>query len=328
MASSSDSSVDLATVDALELLPDNSAANWHSYAHSVEVLLSSVVVSGYNLRSVVFQEGGGLQPVAPTAPTGPAPAHPGAEPSPPSDPPTFAPNVNDPQSSETAIRTYRTNLQEHLRLQLRYEDDRRIYDDAAARYNKYQEDLDTYTAELADYTTKINAWRVADRRALAILLATIPSSLKRELTFLLLPPVATASRPFRSAGRCHSLRPYQGGQCCGQTTHATETCFKALSDEWFARGNTGTPPRWSALNPRPTPLEVRSSPLYEPPSSTHAHQALAPPHQQHQQQQQQQQLGNQQQGSQHSPFLPGLVGVLPLQPISRVRPRRRLQVAV
>ncbi|CAI5937093.1 unnamed protein product [Closterium sp. NIES-64] len=138
--------------------------------------------SGYNLRSVVFQEGGGLQPVAPTAPTGPAPAHPGAEPSPPGDPPTFAPNVNDPQSSETAIRTYRTNLQEHLRLQLRYEDDMRIYDEAAARYNTYQEDLDTYTAELADYTTKINAWRVADRRALAILLATIPSSLKLELS--------------------------------------------------------------------------------------------------------------------------------------------------
>ncbi|CAI5984722.1 unnamed protein product [Closterium sp. NIES-64] len=182
MASSSDSSVDLATVDALELLPDNSAANWHSYAHSVEVFLSSVVVSGYNLRSVVFQEGGGLQPVAPTTPTGPAPAHPGTEPSPPGDPPTFAPNVNDPQSSETAIRTYRTNLQEHLRLQLRYEDDRRIYDDATARYNKYQEDLDTYTTELADYTTKITVWRVADRRALAILLATIPSSLKRELS--------------------------------------------------------------------------------------------------------------------------------------------------
>ncbi|CAI5980595.1 unnamed protein product [Closterium sp. NIES-64] len=127
-------------------------------------------------------EGGGLQPVAPTAPTGPAPAHPGAEPSPPGDPPTFAPNVNDPQSSETAIRTYRTNLQEHLRLQLRYEDDRRIHDEAAARYSTYQEDLDTYTAELADYTTKINAWQVADRRALAILLATIPSSLKCEFS--------------------------------------------------------------------------------------------------------------------------------------------------
>ncbi|CAI7788604.1 unnamed protein product [Closterium sp. NIES-54] len=144
---SSDSSIDLATVDALELLPDNTAANWHSYAHSVEVLLSSVVISNYNLRSVVFQEGGGLQP-----------------------------------SSETAIRTYRTNLQEHLRQQLRYDDEKRIYDDAAARYSKYQEDLDTYTADLADYTMKITAWRVADRRALAILLATIPSSLKRELS--------------------------------------------------------------------------------------------------------------------------------------------------
>ncbi|CAI7766197.1 unnamed protein product, partial [Closterium sp. NIES-53] len=178
---SSDSSADLATVDALELLPDNTAANWHSYAHSVEVLLSSVVISGYSLCSVAFQEGGGLQPVAPTAPIGPVPTHPGAEPSPPGDPPTFAPNVNDPQSLETAIRTYRTNLQEHLRQHLRYEDEKRIYDDTAARY-KYQEDLDTYTADLADYTTKITAWRVADRRALAILLATVPSSLKREFS--------------------------------------------------------------------------------------------------------------------------------------------------
>ncbi|CAI5938840.1 unnamed protein product [Closterium sp. NIES-65] len=327
MASSSDSSVDLATVDALELLPDNSVANWHSYAHSVEVLLSSVVVSGYNLRSAVFQEGSELQPVAPTAPTGPAPAHPGAEPSPPGDPPTFAPNVSDPQSSETAIRTYRTNLQEHLRLQLRYEDDRRIYDEAAARYNTYLEDLDTYTAELADYTTKINAWRVADRRALAILLATILSSLKRELSptssshlwrllvdlfdrqdvatlYTLIKEFGTLSMDSTSGAAAFTCRVLDLARRLatldvrgGQTTHATETCFKALSDEWFARGNTGTPPRWSALNPRPTPLEVRSSPLYEPPSSTHAHQALAPPQQQHQQQQQQQQLGNQQQGS-------------------------------
>ncbi|CAI7856244.1 unnamed protein product [Closterium sp. NIES-54] len=125
---------------------------------------------------------GGIQPVAPTAPTGPVPTHPGVDPSPPGDPPTFAPNVNDPQSSETAIRTYRTNLQEHLRQELRYEDEKRIYDDAAARYSKYQEDLNTYIADLADYTTKITAWRVADQRALAILLATVPSSLKRELS--------------------------------------------------------------------------------------------------------------------------------------------------
>ncbi|CAI7807656.1 unnamed protein product [Closterium sp. NIES-53] len=86
---------------------------------------------------------------------------PGAEPSPPGDPPTFALNVNDPQSSETAIRTY---------------------DDAAARYSKYQEDFDTYTADLANYTTKITAWRVADRHALAIVLETVPSSIKRELS--------------------------------------------------------------------------------------------------------------------------------------------------
>ncbi|CAI7851533.1 unnamed protein product [Closterium sp. NIES-54] len=31
------------------------------------------------------------------------------------------------------------------------------------------------------------------------------------------------------------------GHCCNQTTHPAETCFKALSDEWFALGNTAPP---------------------------------------------------------------------------------------
>ncbi|CAI5982362.1 unnamed protein product [Closterium sp. NIES-65] len=179
---SSDSSVDLATIDALELLGDNSAANWHSYAHSVEVLLSSVIVSGYTLRSVVFQEEGGLQPIAPSAPTGPPPDEPGPEPESPGDPPSFAPDVNNPQSVETAIRAYRNTLNDHLRRQLRYEDDKRAYDKAAARHRDYHAQLATYTTRLASYTSDIAAWRIADRRALAILLATIPSSLKRELS--------------------------------------------------------------------------------------------------------------------------------------------------
>ncbi|CAI5972566.1 unnamed protein product [Closterium sp. NIES-64] len=170
------------TIDALELLGDNSAANWHSYAHSVEVLLSSVIVSGYTLRSVVFQEEGGLQPIAPSAPTGPPPDEPGPEPESPGDPPSFAPDVNNPQSVETAIRAYRNTLNDHLRRQLRYEDDKRAYDEAAARHRDYHAQLTTYTTRLASYTSDIAAWRIADRRALAILLATIPSSLKRKLS--------------------------------------------------------------------------------------------------------------------------------------------------
>ncbi|CAI5984044.1 unnamed protein product [Closterium sp. NIES-65] len=172
---SSDSSVDLAAINTLELLGDNSAANWHSYAHSVEVLLSSVIVSGYTLRSVVFQEEGGLQPIAPSAPSGPAPNEPGPVPEPSGDPPSFAPNVNNPQSVETAIRAYRTTLNDHLRRQLRLEDDKRTYDDAAARHREYLAQLATYTTRLATYTTDIVAWRIADRRTLAILLATILS---------------------------------------------------------------------------------------------------------------------------------------------------------
>ncbi|CAI7786605.1 unnamed protein product [Closterium sp. NIES-53] len=74
------------------------------------------------------------------------------------------------------------------------------------------------------------------------------------------------------------------GHRCNQTTHPAETCFKALSDEWFARGNTSTPPRWATVTPRPTVHDVRTLPAYQPPPSQ-LHQALAshlPPHLLHQ----------------------------------------------
>ncbi|GJP39067.1 hypothetical protein CLOM_g23457 [Closterium sp. NIES-68] len=48
----SDSSVDLTSVDALELLPDNTAVNWRSYAQTVTVLFPSVISGG--LRYLLF----------------------------------------------------------------------------------------------------------------------------------------------------------------------------------------------------------------------------------------------------------------------------------
>ncbi|CAI5994160.1 unnamed protein product [Closterium sp. NIES-65] len=130
-----------------------------------------ICAPGYTLPSVVFQEEGG-----------PALDKHGPEPEPPGDPPSFAPDVNNPQSAEFAILAYRTSLNDHLRRQLRYDDDKRTYDSATARHREYQAQLATYTTRLATYTTDIVAWCIADRRALAILLATIPSSLKRELS--------------------------------------------------------------------------------------------------------------------------------------------------
>ncbi|GJP60544.1 hypothetical protein CLOP_g17787 [Closterium sp. NIES-67] len=445
----SDSSVDLTSVDALELLPDNTAVNWHSYAQTVTVLLSSVTVNGYNLKAVVHLEERGLQPAQPDAPAGPAPPPPGDAPVSPGDPPTFAPDVNDPQSSETAIRTYRAGLTDHVRQQLLFEASSAEHDAATAAYNTYQAALAEYVRRERAYITDLAAWRVADRRALTILLATIPPTLKRELAptssshlwrlltdlydrqdvatlyslikeFQSLTMDATtgaaaftrrvldlarrlaalgvpypdpvlcchlleglspafdthkiaymqlidkritpaevaqwiitteadllrhssstaavaqqrntrggrgggrgagrgggAGRGSNGAGRgaaaafppCQYLPRYgpTRGQRCGQTTHATDSCFKVLSDEWFARGNTGTPPRWSSLSPRPTPQEVRTSPLFQPVSSPLAHQAVSQQQQQQQilpqpfqqQQQQQFQQQQQQQGQQH-----------------------------
>ncbi|GJP71579.1 hypothetical protein CLOP_g2401 [Closterium sp. NIES-67] len=55
------------------------------------------------------------------------------------------------------------------------------HDAATAAYNTYQAELAEYVRRERAYITDLTAWRVADRRALTVLLATIPPTLKREL---------------------------------------------------------------------------------------------------------------------------------------------------
>ncbi|CAI7766426.1 unnamed protein product [Closterium sp. NIES-53] len=87
------------------------------------------------------------------------------------------------------------------------------------------------------------------------------------------------------------------GTPCGQTNHPPATCFKALIDAWFDRGNTGTPPRWNSVTPRPSLVDIQTLPSFLP---THLH-VLTPSlpsqlqHFQQQQQQQQQYFPQQQQ---------------------------------
>ncbi|CAI5958526.1 unnamed protein product [Closterium sp. NIES-65] len=63
------------------------------------------------------------------------------------------------------------------------------------------------------------------------------------------------------------------GTLCGQTNHPPTTCFKALDDAWFDRGNTGTPPRWNIVTPRPSLVDVQTLPSFLP-----AHLRLCPRH--------------------------------------------------
>ncbi|CAI6012427.1 unnamed protein product [Closterium sp. NIES-65] len=52
------------------------------------------------------------------------------------------------------------------------------------------------------------------------------------------------------------------GTPCGQTNHPPTTCFKALDDAWFDRGNTGIPPRWNSIAPRPTLVDIQTLPSF------------------------------------------------------------------
>ncbi|CAI7781693.1 unnamed protein product [Closterium sp. NIES-53] len=97
--------------------------------------------------------------------------------------------------------------------------------------------------------------------------------------------------------RCTYVRRHgpHAGTPCGQTNHPPATCFKALDVAWFDRGNTGTPPRWNSVTPRPSLVDIQTLPSFLP-----AHLRLLTPSppsqlQQFQQHQQQQQYFPQQQ---------------------------------
>ncbi|CAI5981065.1 unnamed protein product [Closterium sp. NIES-65] len=94
----------------------------------------------------------------------------------------------------------------------------------------------------------------------------------------------------------------------GQTTHPPNTCFKALDDAWYARGNVGTPPRWGTISPRPSPADIQTNPAYLP---SHLRLLASPTpvlnlQQQHLLQHQPQQQLQQQQPQQQPPWGPGL----------------------
>ncbi|CAI5940917.1 unnamed protein product [Closterium sp. NIES-65] len=61
--------------------------------------------------------------------------------------------------------------------------------------------------------------------------------------------------------RCHGPN---ADTPCVQANHPPTTCFKALDDAWFDRGNTGTPPCWGTVTPRPTMEDVQTLPSFLP----------------------------------------------------------------
>ncbi|CAI7873297.1 unnamed protein product, partial [Closterium sp. NIES-53] len=71
------------------------------------------------------------------------------------------------------------------------------------------------------------------------------------------------------------------GTPCGQTNHPPATCFKALDDAWFDRGNTGTPPHWNSVTPRPSLVDIQTLPSFFP---AHLRLLTTPPPSQLQQQ--------------------------------------------
>ncbi|CAI5964379.1 unnamed protein product [Closterium sp. NIES-65] len=89
---------------------------------------------------------------------------------------------------------------------------------------------------------------------------------------------APAGGPFGSGGAvtrggrpgtlppCPYVRRHgpHAGTPCGQTNHPPTTCFKALDDAWFDRGNTGTPPRWNSIAPRPSLVDIQTLPSFLP----------------------------------------------------------------
>ncbi|CAI5993288.1 unnamed protein product [Closterium sp. NIES-65] len=172
--------IELGAIDKLELLHDTTAINWASFEDTLHTHLGSVIIQDYCLLDVVLEHPNGLPPVLP----------PPLEPPPPDAPPPLEPLPDPPRAPvhDDNPDRWGANLNTYNRLRDTYTLQREAHRvaeaahaDATTRLLSYAQDEKDYAEELRKIHKDVAAWRIADRRALAIIFSCIPSHLKRDL---------------------------------------------------------------------------------------------------------------------------------------------------
>ncbi|CAI7857531.1 unnamed protein product [Closterium sp. NIES-54] len=91
-----DSSIDICSIDRLELIADTTPVNWTSFSESMHVLLGSTTLHNYNLLDLVLETPFGAAPSPPVAPSSPPLPDPPAPPGPPPSAPPTPSHHDDP----------------------------------------------------------------------------------------------------------------------------------------------------------------------------------------------------------------------------------------
>ncbi|CAI7866350.1 unnamed protein product [Closterium sp. NIES-53] len=169
--------LELGATDKLELLHDTTAVNWASFEDTLHTHLGSVIIQDYCL---VLEHPNGIPPVLPLPLEPPPPdAPPPTEPLP--DPPRAPVHDDNPDRRGANLNAYH-KLRDTYTLQCEaYRVAEEAHANANARILSYAQDEKDYAEELRKIHKDVAAWRVADRRALAIIFSCIPSHLKRDL---------------------------------------------------------------------------------------------------------------------------------------------------
>ncbi|CAI7783062.1 unnamed protein product [Closterium sp. NIES-54] len=172
--------LELGAIDKLELLHDTTAVYWALFEDTLHTHLRSVIIQDYCLLDVVLEHPNGLPPVSPP-PLEPPPPDAAPPPEPLPDPPRAPVHDDNPDRWGANLNAY-NKLRDTYTLQREaYRVAEEAHAIATARILSYAQDEKDYAEELRKLHKDVAAWRVADRRALAMIFSCIPSHLKRDL---------------------------------------------------------------------------------------------------------------------------------------------------
>ncbi|CAI5496419.1 unnamed protein product [Closterium sp. Naga37s-1] len=174
-------SLELASIDKLELLNGTTAVSWVSFEESLFTYLGSVRVGDYCLLDVVLETPNGLPPTPPPLPgSSPLDAPPlPTEPAPQA--PILGAWEDDPDRWARTLNKYNKERDDYVIKSRAHAAAIADHEAATAKLAEFKAASEEYSAKLRKHHSDTAAWRIADRRALTIIFSCVPSSLKRDL---------------------------------------------------------------------------------------------------------------------------------------------------
>ncbi|CAI7841102.1 unnamed protein product, partial [Closterium sp. NIES-54] len=175
------SSLELASIDKLELLNGTTAVNWVSFEESLFTYLGSVRVGDYCLLDVVLETPHGLPPTPPLLPGSSPPDAPPLPTEPAPQAPILKAWEDDPDRWARTLNKYNKERDDYVIKGRAHAAAVAAHEAATAKLAEFKAISEAYSTNLRKHHSDTAAWRIADRRALTVIFSCVPSSLKRDL---------------------------------------------------------------------------------------------------------------------------------------------------